>query len=268
MMNLKDSKSTLIVLGIVIGLLLAIIIPILISSKNKEEKTNFPEREVIKIGEKDVVDVNSESYKKIKSQLEKDPYFAREAMISNYNYKNYTSADLETMLWNFIFSYSLTNKKQMSNFDSKNQLFCLRRKNVIDAFNELYNVNITENIDYLEGYIDYVSTKSGRLCFEYGNVAKDYNNDLLVSIDGIAVNDNVITTNLYLYEYYTTYSGHELDDIERLKEKANASNYKEAQNIVVNNLKGKVTHKQLQFYILNNGKHFKYQILVSKNLEY
>ncbi len=267
-MHFKDSKITFIILGTVFGLLMLITIPIIISSNNKLDEESFPEYKKIEITEESVKDVSSESYKEIKEQLENDTYFAREAMISNYNSTTYTSADLEKMLWNFIFSYSLKNRKYMSSFDENSGTFCMRTKYVIDAFKELFNANITTDIDYLSGYDGYVYVRGKKYCFDYEHVAKDYNNDILVGIDGISVRDNVVTTNLYLYEYYTTFAPDELSYITALKNSIYNSNYNNANNIVINNLNGKVTHKQLQFKILNNGKHFKYQILVSKMLDY
>ena len=56
--------------------------------------------------------------------------------------------------------------------------------------------------------------------------------------------------------------------VSNLESYINTSNFDEAKKIVINNLNGKVTHKQLQFKINNNGKMFKYQILNSKNLDY
>ena len=172
-MNSKDMKATFIVLGIALGILLAIIIPIVIISREQNDKEAFPDYVKIEIKESDVANVSSDSYQTIKRQLENDPYFAREAMISNFYSSNYTSADLKKLLWNFIFSYSLDNRKYVSNFDQKKETFCMRSKYVIEAFKELYDVNITENINYFEGFVDYSYVKGNKYCFYYGNVARD-----------------------------------------------------------------------------------------------
>lgn len=266
-MHFENKKVTFILLGSIFGLLLIITIPIIIISNNKSDKDAFPEYEKIEITETSIRDVSSESYKKIKEQLESDPYFAREAMISNYSSNNYTSADLGKMIWNFIFSYSLKNRRYMSLYDADDGIFCMRSQYIIDAFKELYDANITKDIDNFRGYNEYIITRGNKYCFSFKNVAKDYNNNLLVGVDAINVIGSVVTVNLYLYEYYTMYTPTELSYINSLKSNISNSNFNNANNIVKNNLNGKVTHKQLQFNILNNGKHFKYQILVSKMLD-
>ena len=267
-MNSKDLKSTFIVLGIMIALLLVITIPIIIFSKKEEEEANFPDHETIEIKENDVADVSSKSYAEVKSLLENDTYFAKAAMITNFNSSSYTSGDIQKLLWNFIFNYSLKNRKYMASYDEDTGKFCMRSKYVIDAFKELYDVNITDGIQYLDSDENYVTVKNKKYCFNFANVAKDYNNDLLVGIDAISVKDDVVTTTLYLYEYYTTYTNNESVYIHNLKNYIASSRYDEAKKIVTDNLNGKVTHKRLQFHILNKGDHFKYQILVSQNLDY
>jgi hypothetical protein len=144
----------------------------------------------------------------------------------------------------------------------------MRSRYVIDSFEELYGVNITKDIDYLDGYYEYVKSRNNRYCFNFGNVAKDYNNEIKVLVDGISVKDDVVTTNIYLFEYYTSETALELQYVENLKLAIKSSNSIEATNIVKNKLNGKVTHKQLEFKINNGGKFFKYQILNSKNLSY
>ncbi len=267
-MHFKDKKVTFILLGSIFGLLLIITIPIIIISNNKSDKEAFPEFEKIEITETSIEDVTSESYKNIKERLESDPYFAREAMITNYSSNNYTGSDLGKMIWNFIFSYSLKNRKYMSSYDEDDGIFCMNSRYIIDAFKELYDANISKEIDNFRGYDEYIITRGNKYCFNFKNVAKDYNNNLLVGVDAINVVDSVVTVNLYLYEFYTMHTPSELSYINLVKSNISNSNFNNANNIVKNNLNGKVTHKQLHFNILNNGKHFKYQILESKILDY
>ena len=266
-MNLKDNKATFIIIGAIVILLLVIIIPAIIFSNKKDNKTNFPDYEEIEISENDVADVSSETYQKIKFQLENDPYFVKEAMISDFDSSEFTGQNIRSMIWNFIFSYSLNNRKYLTSFDSRKEVFCMRGKNVSKAFKELYNVNIDDQLDYFEGYVEYLSVNGSKYCFKYGEVAKEYSNDIVVGVQSIDVSDSVVSTDLYLYEYYTTYTSQELSYISNLKNNIRSSNFDAANSIVVNNLNGKVTHKLLQFYILNNGDFFKYQILLSKNID-
>ena len=266
-MDNSKIKAGLIIFGI-LAIFFLLIALFASSASGKNDKTSFPDYNDITVKEKDVEDKNSSSYEEIKTRIESDYYFAREALISNYNYKNYTSVDLQQMVWNYIFAYELKNRRYLSTFNQNEGLFCMRSRYVIDSFEELYGVNITKDIDYLDGYYEYVKSRNNRYCFNFGNVAKDYNNEIKVLVDGISVKDDVVTTNIYLFEYYTSETALELQYVENLKVAIKSSNSIEATNIVKNKLNGKVTHKQLEFKINNGGKFFKYQILNSKNLSY
>ena len=235
-------KAGLIVFGIVVLIFLLMVLVVSLSN-GKEDKDNFPDYDNLKIKQSDVEDKNSESYSQIKRRLESDKYFARAALISNYNYKSYTSADLQKMVWHYIFAFEL-------------------------KFEELYGVKIAKDIDYLDGYYEYVKSKSNLYCFNFGNVARDYNNEIKIMVDGLSVKGGIVTSNLYLFEYYTNDTTKELDYVSELENSIKYSNYNNAQDIVKNKLNGKVSHKQIQFKIKNNGKFFKYQILYSKNLDY
>ena len=94
------------------------------------------------------------------------------------------------------------------------------------------------------------------------------NNNISILVDGITAKDGVVTTNLFLYEYYSSNTEREKYFITKLEAAIESSNYIEANRIVNDDLNGKVTHKQLNFKILNNGNFFKYQILSSKMLDY
>ena len=262
----NQNKATLTLLGAIFGLLLIIIIPTIIITNRNDTKKNFPDYSNVTISESDVADTSSKSYSDIKYKLEHDHNFAKESLISNYNYKTYSSSNLSSLIWNFIFSFELNNSKYISSKgDTK---FCLRQSNLVTGFEELYGINITKDLPMFEGYYQYVNINSNRYCFNYKNVSKDYNNDIKLGIDGISVKGDIITTNLYLYEYYTMLTAQEKVMISNLESCINSSDFDGAKSIVINNLNGKVTHKQLQFKINNKGKMFKYQILNSKNIDY
>ena len=266
MKNSNQFKATLMVFGIVFGLLLIIVIPSYIISHRNDTKKNFPDYSNVSISEDDVKDTSSKSYSDIKYKLEHDHNFAKESLISNYNYKTFAPSNLSSLIWNFIFAFELNNTKYISSKGSSK--FCLRQSNVVTGFEELYCINITKELGYFDGYYQYVNVSNGRYCFNYKNVSKDYNNDIKLGIDGISVKDDIVTTNVYVYEYYTMLTSQERLMVSNLESYINTSNFDEAKKIVINNLNGKVTHKQLQFKINNNGKMFKYQILNSKNLDY
>ncbi len=266
-MNSTKFKAGLLIFG-VLTIFILLIVVLVDAGNTKEDKTNFPDYNNLTIKEKDVIDQTSDSYKEIKTRLESDPYFARTALISNYNYKNYTSIDLKQMLWNYIFAFELNNKKYLSSIDYDSGEFCMRSRYVVNSFEELYGVNISEDIDYLDGYYEYAKSKNNRFCFNFGNVARDYNNEIKILVDGISAKDNIVTANVYVFEYYTTDTPKELSSVEELRLAIRSSNALGAVNIVKGSLNGKATHKQLQFIINNGGKFFKYQILNSKKLDY
>ena len=263
----KSKLKAIGVLGAIVGIFLLFII-VLAFQSNGEDKTNFPDYDNMSIKEKDVKDTSSEEYKKIKERLENDYYFIKEALISDYDYKFYTSANLKNMLWNYIFAFELNNRKYLSSMDNTDGNFCMRTKYVVESFEELYAVNISSDIGILDGYYEYAKSRGGSHCFNYGNVARDYNNEIKILINNISVDSKIVTAQLYLFEYYTTDTPSELQSTQRLKTAIKNSNSGEAINIVKEELKGTSTYKQLQFVINNEGKFFKYQILNSKSLEY
>ncbi len=264
---MNEKKATFIILGTITIILLIIIIPIVIITKEQENKKNFPEYKNIDITAKNIKNQNSESYKEIKKSLESDYYFSKETIITNYDYEN-TNKNIKDMIWNFIFSYELQNTKYMTSNNKTDGVFCLSKKNTISAFKELYNIDITNELDLLPGYHEYVYKKNGNYCFIYKNVGNDYDNEIKIAIEDMSMKDNTVTANIYVYEYYTNGLDNEKSNINILERYIENNNYSSANNVVINYLNGKVTHKQLKFKINNNGKFFKYKILSSKILEY
>ena len=266
----RETKATFIILFAVALFIGIIVISLLIINNNKKDDVYFPNYENKKINENDINDYNSESYLELKRQLQNDYYFAKEALISNYNSLSFSSTNLQDMIWNFIFSYDINNNlNHIISINRDDGVFCMRKRNVIDAFKELYGIDITNEIELFEGYFQYVTVSLNTYCFNYGNVSMEYNNnEIYTLIDKIIYEDGILTTNLYLYEFYTMDSPSEIENVKLLKRAIDNNNYNEANNIVNNYLVGKVTHKQLDFKVQNNAEHFKYQILSSKLLDY
>lgn len=266
----KETKVTILILGIALVIILLIAIPLyFMSKKGTNNKKYFPQYQDIQVDESEVNNYNSESYIMLKNQLQDDYYFKKEALIDNYNYKSYTSADLQNMIWNFIFSYEINNSQFISRMDKEEGYFCMRTRRVIEAFEELFAVNITKDVEYLEGYFQYISKNSNGYCFDYANVGYEYtNNEIYVGIDGIQAKDGIITANVYVYEFFIMDSDNELQNVSMLQNAIAGNNFTLANDIVSNYLNGKVTHKQLDFKINNGGNFFKYQILSSKLIDY
>ena len=263
MKNFQEQKATLMILAIVLVFILLITIPVLLNNNEKEDKEDFPSYTKIDI-KSDGTSLNN--YDEVKNKLENDYNFKKEVLINDYDYENYTSIDIQNLLWNYIFSYELNNTKYLSSIsDTK---FCLREQYVIDSFNELYNIDISNDLNLLPGYYKYVTKDKRKYCFNYQNVSKEYNNDTKLGIDSINVNDDIVTINVYLYEYYIMNTASELSNVSELERYISMSDFNNASKVVTDYLSGKVTHKQLKFKINNSAKFYKYQILSSKKLDY
>ncbi len=265
---MEEKRANFIILGILTIILLIVIIPLIIINNREENKKNFPEYKDIDISEKDVKDPNSESYKEIRKELESDYYFSKEALITDYDSEKYNGSNIQNMLWNFIFSYELENTKYMASNNKKEGTFCLSKNNTIEAFKELYDVDIKNELNILLGYYEYVYKKGNDYCFIYKNVANDYDNEITIAVERMAMIGTTVTTDIYVYEYYTNGLENEISNVNILKRYIENNNYSSASNVVTNYLNGKVTHKQLKLKVNNKGKFFKYKILSSKILEY
>ena len=92
--------------------------------------------------------------------------------------------------------------------------------------------------------------------------------EINIAVERMAMIGTTITTDIYVYEYYTNGLENEISNINILKSYIENDNYSSASNVVTNYLNGKVTHKQLKLKVNNNGKFFKYKILSSKILDY
>ncbi len=266
MQNLEEKKATLIILSIIIVIVTIITIPVAIISKKAEDKNNFPNYNEIDITEKKLE--NENTYATIKDQLENDYYFKKILLLKDYDYEKYSGINIEDMLWNFIYAYEIKNTKYFTYYSKNNGVFCLSKKNILEAFKELYNVNIENELNLLPGYFDYVYESGSNYCFLFNKVSQENDNEVKVSVERLAMIGEVVTTDVYVYEFYTTNTDEEISYMNSLDNYIKNDNYEEAKNIVNNNLAGSVTHKQLQLKINNNGKFFKYQILSSKILDY
>ena len=258
MNDYNQKKATFVILGTIVVVILILVIPSLIFNSEKEEKKNFPNHTNIDIK-------NTSDFSQIKRELENDYNFRKEVLITDYNYENYTSIDIQNLLWNYIFSYELNNTRYLSSIsDTK---FCMREQYVIDSFKELYNVDITKDLNKLPGYYKYVTKKSRRYCFNFKNVSLEYNNDIRIGIKNLDIKDDIVTADMYLYEFYIMNTDSEMMSVNSLDGYIASSNYSQASDIVISNLAGKVTHKEIKFKINNKADFYKYQILSSKNVD-
>lgn len=261
----KEKKITLYLLLIIVAVIALICIPIIIKNNNEETKKNFPEYNDIDFS--DEIFEDDITYEDLKRQLENDYYFKKLSTMMEYDSRSYTPSQLQNMLWYLIFNYEVSNKKYFSNSYSEEGKYCFSKKNLINAFKELYDVDISKSYDYIGGYYKYVYISSKGYCLDFKRVADEYNNNIKIGVERMALIGTKISADIYLYEYYAESENEKKSEI-LLTQAINNKNYTQAKSIVENNLKGTVTHKQIQFKKNPSGKYFKYKVLLSKNLVY
>lgn len=266
MKGFKEAKASLKIVIFFILLISIIIIPVLVNNFKIQNKENFPKYNDIDIDKNKLN--NTDDYNSIRRQLESDQYFAKASTMMEFTSDNYSSASLRELLWYFIFNYEVSNDKYFFYTDSKRGVYCLNEKNLVKGFNELYDIDISNDLYLLPGYYQYLFLKNKGYCLYFDHVAEEYDNDIRVAVERIAMYGTTITTDVYVYEYYNSYSEKDKTCVKNLEISINNKDYNTASQIVKLNLKGTVTHKQLQFKMNSRGKFFKYKILSSKKLEY
>lgn len=278
-MKRNETKAMFIVLGSV-AFIIAIVIFLLIVT-NRDDKDNFPLYEDLNTG--DLQDPSSKTYTDARDRLQKDIYFANEALLGEYNYETFTSmvndsnfdfdhyngVTFRDLIWHFIHSFETSNLEYLSFISKSEGKFCMKKKYVLDGFKELYNIDISEQIQYLPGYLEYVNINdNSSYCFNYGQVLQEYQNDVKIGVERIAVSGTTVTTDVYVYEYYANDANDQIIAVQNLESYINARDFTSANSLVKNSLFGKITHKQIKLKINNRGKFFKYQLLSVKILDY
>jgi hypothetical protein len=262
---MEEKKATIKILLILVIITMIIIIPFIIIHNKNYKDENFPEHENIDITKGKLK--NEEEYEIIRKQLENDYYFRKMTIMMDYDYKYYMTEDLEDMVWHFIFNYNYNNTDYYTHIDNKNSIRCLSKKFFINAFKELYNIDIEPDLYLLKGYYKYIYEKAYGYCLDFGNVAKDYDNDIKISINKLEASGSTIIADLYVYEYYAVDTSSENENINELENAIANKNHVGAKNIIQNKLYGKISHKEIQFKINKRGKFFKYTILYVDNLD-
>lgn len=261
---MEDAKATLKIILFFVLLGIAIIVPFVAFQDLNYSDEDFPEFQNINISKNDLED--EFEYDKIRTQLENDYYFAKLTTMIEYDSENFSPINLEKLVWHLIFNYEIENTKNFNYIDKDNQVYCLSENKFKEAFKELYNIDISDYTYLLKGYYKYVYERSNGYCLDFGNVSKDYDNDIKISIERMAYVGSVLTADIYVYEYYTPDS--KSQSVKELENAISTKNYTGAQNIVKNKLYGKTTHKTIRFKINKKGKHFKYTIVSVDNLGY
>ena len=261
----KEKKITFMIILVVIVILSIITIPLIIKYNLEKDKENFPEYKEIDIDEDLLSD--EQTYEQIKKDLEKDFYFNKIALMTDYDHKESSTKNLQDLLRHFIFNYELSNNKYFSYTDSAKGIYCFSKNHLINAFKEFYGLDITDKYNYLEGYYKYVYISSKGYCLDFKRVASEYDNNIKIAVERMSMLGSTITTDLYVYEYYASSTNEKYYE-NLLGEAIDSKDYSKAKTLVENHLNGTVTHKQIQFKKNTRGKYFKYQILVSKKLVY
>ena len=256
------------IIGICIFILICIL-PFLLVDEEEQIREYLPDYQNIKIDE------SNSGKQTTRKDLENNQYFKRFALSPEYNYVNVSKGQiadgyLGNMIRNFIYNFELYNKEAIYSKSDEEEKFCMNVPKVKEAFEELYYLQngFNDFMDFVPGYIEYVSKDSGRYCFNYGKIANVSDGETYIGIDSLSVsNKNNITVTLYLYEFYTMYTQKENNYINILKSYINNSKYTDAKKLVEENLNGTVTHKKMVFRINNKPKYFPFKLLYSFNID-
>lgn len=261
---MNDQKATFKILLFIALICTIIIIPFIIFSELNFTDEDFPEYQNIIINKNKLEDETE--YNNIKKQLQNDFYFTKLSIMQEYDSEKYDPVNLEKMIWHFIFNYELENSKYFTKIEKDKQIYCMKKKRFISAFEELYNVDITNNLSLLKGYYKYIYEKPDVYCIDAGNVAKEYDNDIKIGIERLAIIGTTITADLNVYEYYTSSVNNQY--VKDLENAINIGNFDGAKYIVKDSLHGTFKKRQIKFKVNKHGDHFKYTILSVKNIDY
>ena len=197
---MEEKKATMKILLIIVTFFMIIIIPFIIIHNKNYKDENFPEHENIDISKGKLK--NEEKYEMIRKQLENDYYFRKMSIMMDYDSAYYNTEILDKMIWHFIFNYNYDNTDYYTHMDNRNSIRCLSKKFFINAFKELYNIDIEPDLYLLKGYYKYIYEKAYGYCLDFGNVAKDYDNDIKISINKLEMIGSTIIADVNVYEYY------------------------------------------------------------------
>lgn len=261
---MNDQKATLKILLFIALICVIIIVPFVVVSELNFKDKNFPEFQNINISQNKLEDETE--YNNIKKQLQNDYYFTKLGIMVEYNSEQFKPINLEEMVWHFIFNYELENEQNFTNIDKDNQIYCLKKREFLKAFEELYDIDITENQNVLKGYYKYIYDKPEVYCIDAGNVAEEYDNDIKIGIERLAMIGTTITADINVYEYYASSSNSQY--IKDLEFALNSNNFEGAKFTVEKELHGTVTKRQIKFKMNKHGDHFKYTVLSIKNINY
>lgn len=255
----SETKVTFIILLFILLITLAIIIPLVIKNRNDEIEKSFPQYKDIDLNEKNISDTTN--YSNLLKELENDYYFRKVMSMPNYNSSNVPLSEAKKLLFNYIYNYELSNKKYFTRGDNEKGIYCMKKDNFLDGFSELYNIDATRYLDVFSGYEDLLTMEYQQYCLNFDTVAKGTDNEILVGIDYLNALKKEITVRAYVFEFYDNYRYTNENTYNTLKNYMNNRQYSAAQNIVVNNFNGKVSHKEIVFKKNTNPKYFNYQVI-------
>lgn len=261
---MNDQKATLKILLFIALICVIIIVPFVVFSELNFKDNKFPDFQNINISKNRLED--EIEYNNIKKQLQNDYYFTKLGIMIDYDSERFNPIYLEEMVWHLIFNYELENDTYFTKVDKEKQIYCMKKSRFLEAFEELYNVDIEENQNVLKGFYKYIYDQPQVYCMDAGNVAKEYDNDIKIGIERLAMIGTTITADINVYEYYTSSVDNTyVDDLEFA---INSGNFEGAKYTVEKALHGKVQKRQIKFKMNKHGNHFKYTILSIKNIDY
>ncbi|MBR2138881.1 MAG: hypothetical protein IJ966_06300 [Bacilli bacterium] len=266
MYNISNKKGFIVIVGGLLALVLVIVIPAVIISNNEKDYTNkeqFPGFTDLDLEEE--FD-DEEQYEYVLDQLGKDPYFVRTVLFDDFDYIYFSTVDIKNMVRAFVYNYENRNSKYFSYTKSENNVGCLQKKYVVQGFYELFSVDMTPHLEFMTQFFEHVYESKGRYCFYFDSVVNE--NEIKVGVEKLSVMGDEVSTDIYVYEYYSNGFDEEKQIVSRLEAAIDNKQYEEARRITEKELNGNVYKKEMKVRIQRNAKFFKYQVLYSKKLDY
>ena len=110
-----------------------------------------------------------------------------------------------------------------------------------------------------QNFYKYLYVKADSYCFDVGNGSKEYDNDIKIGIERLAMVGTSVIADINVYEYYTSSSNNQY--VKSLQNAIDIGNYAGANNIIKEDLHGTVQKKQIKFKI-NDNETFKIHFLI------
>ena len=266
-MNKSSKKSFYIILGTALVIMLAIIIPLILTGEKVESNRAkyFPTYTDIKVNSRTFTD--EEKYEDLRKKLSEDFLFERLITVGDYDSSYMTKKDLDNLIENYMINFELSNTRYLTKFSKEKQYICMTESNLKESYVELYNTDISKYLDDMMYRFKYMFRKQN-YCMYYTKALDFtmYGRMFYINKMDCDKENEIITADIYLYTYPITTEA-ETSAQATARTAMNNKEFDRAKKLIVEDSDGKYERKTIRFKINNNGKFFKYQIISIKTTD-